>query len=281
MIQNRACSCLNGLSFGAWRSETRLARSLVACLAVPLIAGSAEAFTTTLGDLFESTTHVAALSWDQTGGTHSEVFEYPWMLPSSGAPTAIDGEAQGTSVYDLSNAVFEVAPEHSITGLFGSAGQTVAVFNFTVDEGVNYTAAGSFSVVSPDGRFIYLYGSLFDWDLNSFAFESWQRSVSTPNESLTLGQSGGDESNTSSGSLTGTLVAGHHYEFYISAYVSSRISPSTTPATASGVLSLHLSQAPEVPSSTPVGIALLYSLLGLVGIRSIAGRNGPVKRYRG
>jgi len=192
------------------------------------------------------------------------------MLPSSGAPTAIDGEAQAISMYDLSNAAFEVTPEHSITGLFGSAGETVAVFNFTVDEDVNYTAAGSFSVVSPDRRFVYLYGLLFDWDLNSFVFESWQRSVSTPNESFTLGQSGGDESNTSSGSLAGTLIAGHHYEFYISAYVSSRISPSTTPATASGVLSLHLSQAPEVPSSTPVGIALLGGLVFAIAVGGLA-----------
>ena len=79
--------------------------------------------------------------------------------------------------------------------------------------------AMTLATVDPDGRRTYLRASLFDLDLTSMVFESFQESFSTVNESFTLGLSEGDLTNIFTGSLSGTLIAGHEYHFFYNAFV--------------------------------------------------------------
>ena len=149
----------------------------------------------------------------------------------------------------------------------------ISLGDFEVDEDVDYTISGSYSVVSTDGRFVQLSVWLFDLDVEENLFESEQVSVSTPNESFTLGMLEGDSSNSSLGSLTGTLHAGQAYGLMLEVQIRSPAS-STTPATASGSLSFSIGQQPEVPSLGPAGIALLCSALALAGRSSVRRRVG-------
>jgi hypothetical protein len=236
-----------------------------------LATGPVGAFTVTF-DSFEGTNEIASISRDQHAGTLDGASASPQLLPSSGAVTATDGLAQTTTEYDLSNIAFGFEFEQAITGLSGSSGSSSAELYFMVDEDVEYEFSGSYTVASSDGRFVYLHAILFDWELvdtDGYLFESWQRSLATPNESFTLGMSGGDESNRSIGSLTGTLNPGRHYGLLVTAYVSSRALDPTTPATASGGVLFSIGQVPEVPSLAPAGMVLLCSVLGLAGVRSL------------
>jgi len=134
-----------------------------------------------------------------------------------------------------------------------------------VDEDIVYVAAGSYSAVDPDGQGIELDVGLYDLTLSSYLFDSTQGSLSTPNESFTLGETGGDDSNTSIGSLTGMLIAGHDYAYFYSALIAQLSPLPFSDATASGSVSLSFTPIPEP------GPGLLLAL-GLVGIAVIRRR---------
>ncbi len=103
-----------------------------------------------------------------------------------------------------------------------------------------------------------------------------QISISTPDESFTLGLQEGDQMNAVTGSLEGTLIAVHvyglRYENHIHAYPTE--SPSS--ATASGFVKLTLVK--PVPALGGMGRAVLVGLL-LIGMPAAirSSRNG-VKR---
>ena len=87
--------------------------------------------------------------------------------------------------------------------------------HFSVDADTTYDLSGFIDVtdVGDAGR-VYMFGFLFDVTTHSYAAYSEQESLNTQNESFTLGGAGGDNAHTFSGSLTGTLIAGHSYEWY-------------------------------------------------------------------
>jgi hypothetical protein len=122
---------------------------------------------------------------------------------------------------------------------------------FTTDVNVPYTAGGSFS--NPAG-YTLLFAQLFDISTNSFLFYSDQESSSGP-AVFTLGGTAGNSADYFQGSLTGTLLAGHLYEWYGEA--SSRTNPTDDGATATGGISLTIGAVPEVSS------AIVWSLLAL------------------
>lgn len=112
-------------------------------------------------------------------------------------------------------------------------------------------ASGSYSAIDPSGRMLQLWSGLQDDTANVVMFESVQRSLTTANESFTLGLSEGDDSNISLGSLSGTLTAGHDYRFNYSGTLHANSSP--TAATASGFVSLILTPVPEPSTALLLG----------------------------
>src|SRR5436190_20132484 len=84
----------------------------------------------------------------------------------------------------------------------------------TTDVNVSYSAFGSFS---NSAGFTLLYSHLYDYTTSSYVFRSDQESSSGA-AAFTLGGAAGNYYNNSTGSLTGTLLAGHTYQWLGQAY---------------------------------------------------------------
>ena len=235
----------------------RVSTILAAVSLAALIAGrEATAYTVTLNGY--ATSYLTTHANDRVGSNQFETVNPPAM-PYSYTSTSLDGGASSESGYSLTNAGFDITLDQSRVGAANSFGQAEGSIFFSVNQGIDYVASGSYSVADSDGRIVYYRPFLYDRTVGSFVFENFQQSRATPNESFTLGGTGGDFSNSTFGSLTGTLIAGHDYEFnyYVMIHTSSTASPSG--ATASGNLSLSFSAIPE-PSTG------LLMVLGLVAL---------------
>jgi hypothetical protein len=125
--------------------------------------------------------------------------------------------------------------------------------NFTTDVDVFYTAGGS---LSNSGGFTRLTAHLYDITTDSFAFQSDQASYFGP-AVFTLGGAAGNYSDSFQGSLTGTLLAGHNYQWY--GYALNDTLSNDAGSVASGNVSLTIGAAavPEVSS------VIVWSLLAL------------------
>ena len=226
-----------------------------------LLTPPASALTVTLNGYDIS--HLGTEATDASGGDASEIV-YPAALPYSYTSTSVDGSASAESEYDLSDAGFDITFDHSRVSTHLSWGQSDGDIYFSVDQDVDYVASGSYSVIDPEGRLVWLKASLLDYTAVSYLFDSFHRSQSTPNESFTLGGTGGDYEDYNAGSLTGTLIAGHEYELHYDALVEAYLSPTTSGATATGSFSLSFTPVPE-----PTTVLLM--LTGLLGLAA-AGR---------
>jgi hypothetical protein len=150
----------------------------------------------------------------------------PNVLPYVQTSTSSDSPASSESDYNLSNDSFGITFDHVRGGKFSSVGfaQSYGFIYFSVDQDIIYSATGSYAAVDHRVGRIFLTASLFDSTLDSFMFESLQESNSTLNESFTLGLVEGDSLNTDTGSLTGTLIAGHDYAFFYQGHTQSLVS---------------------------------------------------------
>jgi len=163
------------------------------------------------------------------------------------------------------SAVFSSVFDQSREGLYGSSSGGIASTNFSSDVDVPYVASGTF--LSSNG-YPALGGYLYDSTTSAYLYNSVQRSSS--GAAFTLGGTDGNYYNYFSGSLTGTLLAGHNYIWAASA--SNIAFPGTDDgATTSGNVTLTIGtpQVPVVPE--PSGIAI-WSLmaLGVAGTRRFA-----------
>jgi hypothetical protein len=113
--------------------------------------------------------------------------------------------------------------------------------------------------LSGSGR-IQLFAQLTDETTTDVVFESLQRSVSTPDQKLTLGLEEGDTINSLIGTLDGVLIAGHEYKFQYGYTI--RIESPALPdggASASGFLSFNITPEP--------GSAVLLGFGGMALLR--------------
>jgi hypothetical protein len=220
-------------------------RRIIALLLSLCLCGTAsEAFAAVLITFDET---FAQVYDPTTGGNTSDIF-------NTGGTTAV------ATVPGYSSITTSIFNPTSMSGGFvqtrlGNQGGTVqgaVVTQFTTDANISYTAGGSYS--NSDG-YTHLYGYLFDFTASSFVFLSEQVSPSGP-ASFTLGGAAGSYYNSFSGSLTGTLLAGHAYQWYGQASSQAYVAADGG-ATPSGGVSLTLGAVPEQSS------VLVWSVLAL------------------
>ncbi len=159
---------------------------------------------------------------------------------------------------------------HTRAGGAASYGRTYeSSLYFTALANTIYELSGTYDLMG-DGA-VYNYIFLKDVTDNNQLFYSYQQSRSTFNESFTLGQTGGDHADSLSGSLTGSLISGHQYEFRFDAYVWSYDGNigDYSPNAASGAGNFTLTIGDAVTSAPePTSMALLgLASLGGLGVR--------------
>ena len=134
------------------------------------------------------------------------------LNPTTGAyytRTQIDYTGTGNQVSLLNSF------DDKRSGLVFNYSSTEGQMNFTADANTTYSLSGEFKA-SDASTAGYLYFESFLRDLTSSTTLAYSNQVSggTLNESFVLGGSGGDNSNIFAGSLTGSLIAGHQYNWH-------------------------------------------------------------------
>jgi len=203
---------------------------------------------------------------DQVGSGEWGI-EYPAVLPSWGTSSSSDGGSTSETDSVLSNTGFEFAFDLSRTAITSNFFQAVAYIDFTPDQFVKYDLSGSLTSVDSEGRALHLRVDLHETNAGPLVYYSSQLSQSTPNESFTLGGSGGDVSNLRIGTSRGTLSSGRHYTFhYLAEIGATPIGGLTSGAAAKGNISLNSSPSP-VPSMSPAALLLLKGFVVLESYR--------------
>lgn len=171
----------------------------------------------------------------------------------------------------IESVAFELRRDPNSTGNLRLSQINTRVY-FTVDTDVAYEIDGSFAVTDDGdpGQVILELRLTHDasWpDLPDF-FYSTQHSQVTSNETLTVGETGGDFDNFVSGTQTGILEPGYIYEFDIGMHIGSAFLTEDS-ATAIGNVSIVFSEiAPTVlPSLSAPGSFALAGALILVSVR--------------
>lgn len=169
--------------------------------------------------------------------------------------------------YVFSQTGFEISSMTARDGSLDSLGNAQGVIYFSVSTNTPYTLSGNIATVDPSAKFVSLAATLSDVDTLDVLFNNDQSTFGVANQSFQLGEANGVASNDLSGSLSGTLLAGHRYQFNYgnSIYASS----AGTDASATG--SFMLTVVPE-PSA--------FAFLGLVGLVAY-GFNKLKKRHNG
>jgi hypothetical protein len=236
-------------------------------------ATSASALAITLNGY--SASNLTTYARDAVGADAWETL-YPASTGYLDSSSVVDGAASATSRYLLSDSGFGITFEHARTPTIDTRGQSYGYVYFRVDEDVVYTALGTYTVVDSTtafshGRTVILESQIYDLTTSSFVYLDHQDSRRTANESFTLGDGGGDFDNVLSGSLTGTLVAGHDYRFFYQAMIDAYPVGLNYSATATGFVSLSFVPVPESSTGTLVGI-------GMVALASRRARRARTRR---
>jgi len=142
----------------------------------------------------------------------------------------------------LDSSVFGLAFEHDRDDAYQSFAQSSGQIAFTANEYLRYEFEGSYALLGE--RRMRLVASIKDAETNEYIFRSDQISNSTPDDLLTIGDLGGDESNVLVGSPFGVLDAGRDYIMSYSCYISAQGSGAGR-ATASGNLRFAVTPVPE------------------------------------
>jgi len=240
----------------------RLALLLMGALAIQItsVASLANAFTVTLSGTTES--QIGSRTRGD-GYFLEEDTLFPTTLPVSAQLVATTGITSAATDVTLTNELFEVSFDLSRSGaapIYGITTATTASYlYFSVDQDVTYSASGLYSASHEGTGRMAFQSVLRDLTIEQEAlFDSLQASVDASTGEFVLGGSSGNSENTMIGSLTGTLLAGHEYEYRIIAVTQSwGATPFEDGGTASGNASLTLTAIPEPGTGVLVAVGLL------------------------
>lgn len=188
----------------------------------------------------------------------------PFPFPFSNSHSVSDAAASAGSTYQLSDAGFQITFEHTRAGNNDASGkaESYGYIYFGVDTDAFYELSGAYTAIDPEARHVILDVYFYDLTQGVLLFASAQDSYgATPNESFTLGETGGDFTNFLEGSLSGPLVAGREYRLYYGALIGDQPLPAVQTASASGFVNFAI-----VPEPGTAGILLA----GLIAIASHA-----------
>lgn len=197
-----------------------------------------------------------------TMGPSVEAIDTTVTLPFAEVHTATDGPTTAQSAYDFAmyehSASFDFLFDYNRSVSDSSAISTGSI-DFVSTQTINYTVAGWFAL-SGTGRISMSAGIR---NLSGYGGEVVYRedheSQFTPDESFTLGVSGGDVSSVEIGDLSGSLIAGTPYRLTYSYLIENYPFASDSAATAEGKLTFTLTPEP--------GTLILLAIGGLAFMR--------------
>lgn len=202
--------------------------------------------------------------------SHLYAYNNSFELTGDEVSVALSGYSSKTigdwSVSDLGNsATFSTTfIQDRVGGVLSTLADGTTDVYFTVTEDLPYTIAGTYTTISNSfmpltGKTV-LYAELFDLTEGHFVFRNDQRSIGG-SATLSLGGLGGNSNNYLQGSLTGTLLADHQYEWYVAA--NTQTYPSVdNGASAFGSMSLMVGSSEAAETPEPASM-VVWSLLGL------------------
>ena len=121
-----------------------------------------------------------------------------------------------------SGALFDFDFEHTRAGNYSSQAKSTGSINFDVGGlDTTYDISGAYQAnhAGIAGR-VYFSVGLWDATVGSNVFKFWQWSDSTVDEAFTIGiAGGGDNYNESTGTATGSLLAGHSYTLQFNSFI--------------------------------------------------------------
>ena len=261
-----------GLGLSWWarrRSKAWPMRSLLVALMVAVSVTPARATVITIhsGSMF-------IRAYDGVVGAAENTL--PASLPLDTVRSATDGIAANATHYAFDHGGFLIDVEHVRAKVGNANTQSISIhpspIKFSVDVDSPYALSVFYNLSGPDR--IVFYAQLTDATAgNAVLFRNQQVSYSTPNESFTLGEVAGDTTypieQFLSGSLTGNLLAGHHYKLEYNFTIGHW--GSINAANANGQLRLQIGEIVPEPSS------LLLMLAGVAGLLLWAAKSNGAK----
>ncbi|NUQ44991.1 MAG: hypothetical protein HUU22_03045 [Phycisphaerae bacterium] len=167
-------------------------------------------------------------------GSGLETLTTTVSLPFTQTDTRTDGASSSSTTYNFTlsgdEGAFEFSFSHARAAASFASAESTGEIQFTTTSTLQYSLSGQYAMLG--NEWLEVEVEIFDVTANSVLFSNRQFSDATANESLTLGQLGGDDTNTLAGSLTGTLPAGHQirlrYEFLLFRFFSAGATATAT-----------------------------------------------------
>jgi hypothetical protein len=191
---------------------------------------------------------------------------------NSADATSIGDNSAGTT-YNLSPTAFDVSFTESRGGARWSYAQSYGELYFMpTDDHTTYALSGSYTFTTP---YAGLFSRLYDVDTATYLFDEHTtfNDSGLPGGTFTVGGAEGQFNRTTSGALSGTLIAGHHYQWFYQATIQANPNADDG-ASATGGLRLEFSDldlalAPGDPVPLPTTALGGLLLLGTLSARNL------------